>query len=393
MTINTATNSRENLMNVKIILMLSMIHFIGDFYASFINPLLPVFVEKYSLTLAQVGLIAAINRLLAFLVQPTVGYFADHYRTRFFILGGPLLSALFIPLTGIAPSYWTLLFFIMLGSVGTSMFHPSTAGMISTYSGNKFGLSMSIFNTGGTFAFTLGPLFITTVVASYGLEKVPYTMFFGFLVLIYLYKNVPYPQIEGMAEFGFLGSLKEVFGKVWKPVLLIWIIMVLRAYVGQSIQTFTPVMIAQEGYQLTTIGFISSFMVLAGTISGIITGHLSDKIGFKPIIYVAHALMPVCILLLVNLRGPWLFLGAFATGFSIMATLPLGVTMAQKIAPKGKSMVSSLMMGLAFGLGGMMSPITGKLADMYSIKTVMSCIAFIPLLTLIPLYFVPEPKN
>ena len=42
--------------NVKVILALTLIHFVGDFYNAFIIPLLPLFIDKFSLTLAQAGL-------------------------------------------------------------------------------------------------------------------------------------------------------------------------------------------------------------------------------------------------------------------------------------------------------------------------------------------------
>ena len=71
----------KNRTNIKVIFGLTLVHFIGDFYCAFVSPLLPVFVERFSLTLAQVGLITGISRLLAFVVQPSVGYLADHYQT------------------------------------------------------------------------------------------------------------------------------------------------------------------------------------------------------------------------------------------------------------------------------------------------------------------------
>lgn len=58
---------------MKVIFSFTLVHFIGDFYVSFVIPILPVFVEKFSLTLAQVGLVVGISRLLAFIVQPPVG--------------------------------------------------------------------------------------------------------------------------------------------------------------------------------------------------------------------------------------------------------------------------------------------------------------------------------
>src|SRR4030042_5778828 len=173
----------SNSTSIKVIVSLPLVHFIGDFYYSFVNPLLPAFVDKYSLTLTQVGLIVGISRLLAFIIQPWVGYFTDRFRTRFFVLGGPLFAVIFISLVGIAPNFLILLLFISFGAIGTSMFHPPSAGMVSTYSGKHSGFSMSIFNMGGTFAFGVGPLFITYFVSHYGLGVSPFTLFFWFLVV------------------------------------------------------------------------------------------------------------------------------------------------------------------------------------------------------------------
>jgi len=173
--------------NVKIIFSLTLVHFIGDFYSSFSSPLFPAFVDKLSLTMTQVGIIAGVIRFLAFIVQPTVGYLADRYQTRYFALGGLFLTVFFIPLTGIAPSFWVLLILLSVGSIGSSMFHPSVTGMVPLYSGRNSGFNMSIFNTGGTLAFAVGPLFISWIVVSYGLEATPYTMIIGLGAIFFLY--------------------------------------------------------------------------------------------------------------------------------------------------------------------------------------------------------------
>jgi FSR family fosmidomycin resistance protein-like MFS transporter len=56
-------------------------------------------------------------------------------------------------------------------------------------------------------------------------------------------------------------------------------------------------------------------------------------------------------------------------------------------------MVASLMMGLAFGTGGILSPIVGKLGDIYTIQSVLMVLVCIPVLSLIPIYFIPEVGN
>ena len=121
-------------------------------------------------------------------------------------------------------------------------------------------------------------------------------------------------------------------------------------------------------------------------------GHLSDRIGYKLIFYFTNSMATLFLCLFLFLPGQWILLGSFGAGFSAMATLPLTLAMAQRLAPRGRSIVSSLMMGLAFGTGGMMTPLTGKLADLFSIRSVLLALAFIPLLTIGFIYLVPEEK-
>ena len=376
--------------NLKMIFALTLVHFTGDFYSSFITPLMPVFMENFGLTLTQVGVITGISRFLSFVVQPPIGYIADHYKTRIFILGGPFLVIILTSLMGIAPSFWMLILLVAVGSIGSSMFHPTVAGMISTYSGPNIGFSLSVFNMGGTLAFGVGPLFITWFVASYGLKSMPVTMILGLIVMIYLYVTVPAPECEGLKEFGLFGSIREVFGSVWKPIILIWLIMASRAFVSQSLLTYLPVHYARQGYSLVSIGGVVSLFTIAGAFSGLAAGHLSDRVGFKPVFYGAHLLTTPAIYVMLNVPGNWLYLNSFITGAFALATLPLGVAMAQKLAPKGKSMASSLMMGFALGTGGVLTPITGKLADMFSIAPVLNVIAIIPVLTMGLIYLLPE---
>ncbi len=383
----------KNNADFKIIWALTLVHFTGDFYHSFISPLLPVLIQKYCLTLTQAGFVAGISRFLAFVVQPPIGYLADRYKTRAFVLGGPLIVIISTSLVGVAPSYVMLLLLVSASSIGSSIFHPTTAGMISSYSGRNLAFSMSVFNMGGTFAFGVGPLFITWLVAGYGLEATPYTVFFGLGIMYYLFKTVPMPLGEGLSNLGLVGSIKEIFGPVWKSILLIWFIMVLRAFVGQSFMTFFPVLFSWEGHSLISVGSIVAIFTVAGSVSGLIAGHMADRIGFKPVFYITHFLMPPCMILLLYLRGNWVYLGAMLAGFFVLATLPLGVTMAQKLAPGGKSMASSLMMGLAWGTGGVLTPVTGKLCDMFTIKPVLFIIAFIPFITLWLIHLLPKEEN
>ena len=388
----TQSDSLKNTVNYRIIFVLTLIHFTGDFYSSFFTPLLPAFVDKLGLTLAQVGLITGMVRFLSFIIQPVTGYLADRHETRSFVFAGLFFAFFFIPFSGIAPNFWVLLIVLCLGSIGSSMFHPSTTGMVPLYSGNRTGFSLSIFNTGGTLAFAAGPVFITWYVTRFGLEKMPYTVVIGAIAFYFCIKYLPLPISENLSHLGFIGSIKETLGKVYKSILLIWLVMVLRAVTGQTFMTFMPIYLTGRGHDLVSVGFIFSIFIMAGTFSGLLAGFLADRIEAKKIFFVSHALMAPALLLYLYLPGRFVYIGSFLAGFAVLASLPLGVVMAQKLAPKSRSMVSSLMMGFAYGLGGAMSPFVGKLADIYGLENVLFYSAFIPIVTLVLILRFPKIK-
>ena len=115
----------------------------------------------------------------------------------------------------------------------------------------------------------------------------------------------------------------------------------------------------------------------------------SDRIGPRLVFLTSHLMAIPTLLGVIFLRGNWVFPATFLAGFFVLATLPVGVALAQDLAPKGKSMAASLMMGFALGIGGILSPLVGKLSDLFTINTVLSTVAFVPLLSLVLISFLP----
>ena len=79
------------------------------------------------------------------------------------------------------------------------------------------------------------------------------------------------------------------------------------------------------------------------------------------------------------LRG-WPFLIAVAIGgFFLQSTLPVNVTFGQSIAPVSAATVSSLMMGFAWGMGGLSVPVVGLVADRIGIEATLRALSLIPI--------------
>jgi FSR family fosmidomycin resistance protein-like MFS transporter len=116
-------------------------------------------------------------------------------------------------------------------------------------------------------------------------------------------------------------------------------------------------------------------------------------VGYKPVFAVTHALMAPVLWLFLRLEGSWVYPGAVLAGAFVLATMPLGVVAAQTIAPRGRSMVASLMMGFAYGLGGAITPVVGRLADLYSIHTVLTTMAGLAVVTVPIILFFPKMND
>ena len=81
------------------------------------------------------------------------------------------------------------------------------------------------------------------------------------------------------------------------------------------------------------------------------------------------------------LLSGWPFLAALAIGgMFLQSTLPVNVTFGQMLAPVSAATVSSLMMGFAWGTGGITALFVGMLADRIGIRDTLLGLACVPVL-------------
>jgi FSR family fosmidomycin resistance protein-like MFS transporter len=97
-------------------------------------------------------------------------------------------------------------------------------------------------------------------------------------------------------------------------------------------------------------------------------------------------------MVLAPLETGWTFVALISIGgFLLQSTLPVNVTFAQLIAPISAATVSSLMMGFAWGTGGISVPFVGMLADRIGIERTLMAMALLPLVA--ALCAVPLPSG
>ena len=96
------TDARPEPFQAGSVVMLSLCHFIHDVYSSFLSPLLPLLIEKLSLSLTLAGLLSTVMQIPA-LFNPLIGVWADRISMRWFIILAPAMTAVPMSLIGLAP--------------------------------------------------------------------------------------------------------------------------------------------------------------------------------------------------------------------------------------------------------------------------------------------------
>jgi FSR family fosmidomycin resistance protein-like MFS transporter len=135
-------------------------HAVTDLYSSFIIGIIPILAIKFSLSLFLVGILTAIAGISNSLTQPIFGYLSDKYSPKYFLVAGPLFSAILISVMPIMPSYYLIVIILFLGNLSIAMIHPPAAAMGGRFGGKMKGLSNSLISFSGTVGYALGSMLI-----------------------------------------------------------------------------------------------------------------------------------------------------------------------------------------------------------------------------------------
>ena len=363
-------------------------HFLNDCYSSFFSPILPLLIEKLSLSLAVASGLAAIPSITSSIFQPLYGMASDRIRGRLFILLGPLLSILSMGLIGIAPNAVTLGILLLLAGIGGAAFHPQAVSAAGAVSGSRKGLGISIFIFGGSLGFALGPLVIIGAVQLFGLPQSYYIMIPGFVLMLILILALQVPS--GATDRQQLPSLAAAFRGIHGPMALLFSIAVIREFTRLAVVTFLPIFLAMRGQSLMAGGITLSLFSLAGALGGMIGGSLSDTWSRKGVILASGLL---CVPLL---HGVFHTQGTLSLIFLVLAAATLSgansvvIASAQELVPARAGTASSLVMGLGWGVAGVALIGFGQLAEVITVPRALDIAVTLPVLAVVCAMALPK---
>lgn len=178
---------------------ISFSHFLNDTMQSLIASVYPILKDNYALDFAQIGLITLAFQFTASLLQPVIGYFTDKKAQPFSLAVGMGFTFFGLLLLSVAHHYGIILIAASLVGLGSAVFHPESARIARLASGGRYGFAQSVFQLGGSFGTSMGPVLAALIVVPFGQPSIAWFSIIAFVAIVILARiGVWYrPQIAG----------------------------------------------------------------------------------------------------------------------------------------------------------------------------------------------------
>lgn len=364
----------------------ALAHLLNDMIQAMLPAIFPMLKTSFALSFGQIGVIALVYQVTASLLQPWIGLYTDKHPKPYLLPAGMVMTLIGIALLATAHSYAMLLLAAAVVGIGSATFHPEASRIARLASGGRFGTAQSTFQVGGNTGTAIGPLLTAAIVIPFGQGAVAWFMLVALAAIFVLYRLTVWVLHNGSAK---AKSLAKSYAPglsragVVQAVVVICVLMFAKfVYIASFTNYFTFYLMERFGLsvQLSQMFlFIFLAAVAAGTFAG---GPVGDRIGRKAVIWISFLGVAPFALALPHVGLVGTAILAIIIGLVMSSAFAALVVYAQEAVPGRVGMVSGLMFGLMFGIGGIGAAGLGELADRHGIVWVYQLVAFLPLLGL-----------
>jgi MFS transporter, FSR family, fosmidomycin resistance protein len=376
---------------------ISFSHFLNDTMQSLIASVYPLLKDSYALDFAQIGMITLAFQFTASLLQPLVGHFTDKKAQPFSLAIGMSSTFFGLLLLSVAWKYNVILVAAALVGLGSAVFHPESARIARLASGGRFGFAQSVFQLGGSFGTSMGPILAALIVVPFGQSSIAWFSSIAFLAIVILWRIGRWyaPQISNrkVARPEPHPDAPSPRGVTIAISVLVVLLFSKQLYVSSLSSYYIFYLIDRFGVSTQT-GQIYLFIFLASNAVGaFLGGPLGDRFGRKIVIWFS-----ILGALPFTLALPYAGLHASAVltvfiGLILSSTTSSIIVFAQELVPHRFGMISGVFFGVAFGIGGLGAAVLGKLADHTSIAFVYQVCAFLPAIGLLAVFLPKMPRH
>jgi FSR family fosmidomycin resistance protein-like MFS transporter len=376
---------------------ISFSHFLNDTMQSLIASIYPILKDSYSLDFAQIGMITLAFQFTASLLQPLVGHFTDKKAQPFSLAIGMGSTFFGLLLLSVAAHYPVILVAAALVGLGSAVFHPESARIARLASGGRYGFAQSVFQLGGSFGTSMGPVLAALIVVPFGQPSIAWFSSIAFLAIVILWRIGRWykPQI---AAKKFTAPPRHPDAPSSRRVMISLGVLVALLFSKQlyvsSLSSYYIFYLIDKFHVSTQAAQFYLFIFLASNAVGaFFGGPLGDRFGRKYVIWFS-----ILGALPFSLALPYagLFGNAVLTifiGLIISSATSSIIVFAQELMPHRFGMISGMFFGVAFGIGGLGAAVLGRVADHTGIGFVYQICAYLPAIGLLALFLPKMPKT
>jgi len=374
---------------------ISFSHFLNDTMQSLIPSVYPILKASYALDFAQIGLITLAFQFTASLLQPVIGHMTDRKAQPFSLALGMGFTFFGLLLLSVAQHYPVILVAAALVGLGSAVFHPESARIARLASGGRYGFAQSVFQVGGSFGTSMGPVLAALIVVPFGQPSIAWFSSIAFLAIVILWRiGVWYkPQIATKKSAAVARHPDHPDSRRVKIALAVLVALLFSKQLYVSSLSSYYIFYLIDRFQVSTqAAQLYLFIFLASNAAGaFFGGPLGDRFGRKYVIWFS-ILGALPFTLALPYAG--LFASAVLTvfiGLILSSATSSIIVFAQELMPHRFGMISGVFFGVAFGIGGLGAAVLGKLADHTGIAFVYHLCAFLPALGLLAV-FLPKMR-
>lgn len=386
--------------SLAILVTLSICHLLNDLLQALLPALYPMLKEHFGLTFAQIGLITLVNQVTASVLQPVVGLYTDRRPKPYSLAIGMGFTLAGLLLLAFSRQFLMVLLAAGISGVGSSIFHPESSRIARVASGGRHGFAQSLFQTGGNFGSSLGPLLAAFIVLPRGQTSVAWFSVFAIVAMVLLWRvGTWYAHGRRGADAASTAGepLPEWPDARVRRALAVLLALVFSKYVYlASLSSYfmffliDRFQLSAASAQLHLFGFLGA--VAAGTFIG---GPVGDRFGRKYVIWGSILGVLPFTLALPYANLFWTGVLSVVIGLILASAFSAILVFAQELVPGRVGLIAGLFFGFAFGIGGLGAAALGKLADIYGIVMVYRACAFLPALGLLAVFLpsTPDPSR
>ncbi|MFF1926016.1 MFS transporter [Streptomyces sp. NPDC058221] len=372
----------------KTIILLSVGHACVDVYQGAVASLVPFFVAERAYSYAAVSGVVLAASLLSSVAQPLFGVLTDRWAMPWLLPVSTILGGFGIALSCMSGSYALTLTFVAVSGVGVAAYHPESARVARLVSEGSH-TAMGWFSLGGNLGFATAPLMVTAVVASGGLRLAPL-----FVVPALVGSVLCLPVLRALEKTARGGPGAAAGAGVDDKVSFVKLSLavVCRSIVFTGLSTFLSLYVQQRTGGGTAAGTAALFVLyLGGAVGSLLGGRLAGRWDRVVVAGWSYLITVAAVAGVVFVPGPAVYVCVMLTSTGLYVPFSLQVTLGQDYLPSRVGTASGITLGLTVSIGGLVSPLIGRVADATSLRTALTPLIVMPALSWLLFRTLPEP--